>query len=114
MDTIRMGIYHDKLLRRRRETISSLKRLEEENVGTTNGKQLDWIENSVARAGLPLVNRLNEDYSRELARIQAALGRIRSGTYGECLGCHRAIEKNRLDSFPEANFCSRCQQATEN
>jgi RNA polymerase-binding transcription factor DksA len=113
VDTIKLGIYQDRLVRRRRETLSSLKRLAEENAGIPKERQLDWIDQAVLETETRLVDRLNQSYSRELDRIQAALGRIQTGTYGACIACHRPIEKKRLDFFPEADFCSRCQDTRE-
>lgn len=113
VDAIKRGIYQDKLLRRRRETLSSLKRLEGENAGFREDRQLDWIEQATRENVTRLVDLLNQSYSNELDSIQAALGRIRTGTYGACTACHRPIEKRRLDSFPESAFCSRCRVTRE-
>jgi RNA polymerase-binding transcription factor DksA len=43
-----------------------------------------------------------------LARIDRALDRISTGTYGRCLHCHRELPDIRLDRMPEAELCLTC------
>ncbi len=53
---------------------------------------------------------LAEVESQELANIDAALRRIREGTYGTCEGCEKRIPVARLQAIPYARFCVKCQQ----
>ena len=45
---------------------------------------------------------------RELQAIDAALGRIESGTYGICFGCKEEISEERLEAVPYATKCRNC------
>jgi RNA polymerase-binding transcription factor DksA len=45
-----------------------------------------------------------------IAEIDAALGRIASGTYGLCVHCGGAIPEERLEFRPFASGCVSCQQ----
>lgn len=49
----------------------------------------------------------------ELNEVDAALGRIRDGSYGECLDCGVPIATARLAVYPTATRCIECQQAHE-
>ncbi len=49
----------------------------------------------------------------ELAEVDAALARMRDGTYGECLDCGTTIAAARLFAYPAARRCIACQQAFE-
>ena len=54
--------------------------------------------------------------SHELVRlrdIDAALKRIKDGTYGICIDCGDAIPQARLQALPTAMSCVKCQQAYE-
>ena len=113
MDTIKLRIYEEKLLRRKREIFKSLRRLDEENAEVTGKKQLDWIDQAVNESEIRLLDQLSESYSHELERIDVALGKILTGGYGICRACHQPVAKGRLDTFPEAAFCSRCQESRE-
>lgn len=44
----------------------------------------------------------------ELARIAAALHRLDTGTYGECLDCGEEIAARRLEIDPAASLCIAC------
>jgi DnaK suppressor protein len=47
----------------------------------------------------------------ELARIAAALARIDTGTYGDCLSCGEEIAEARLDADPAATLCIACARS---
>ena len=113
MNSIKLRIYEDKLLRRKREIFTGLRRLDKENAEVTGKKQLDWIDQAANESEIRLLDQLSEGYSHELERIDVALGRILSGGYGTCVACHKPIFKGRLDTFPEASFCSRCKESRE-
>ena len=49
----------------------------------------------------------------ELTAVQAALQRIKDGSYGSCSVCNRDIGRGRLLAQPSAERCLLCQQRTE-
>ena len=49
----------------------------------------------------------------EIQSIKAALARINSGTYGYCVTCGEPIGFNRLQAYPSAARCLRCQSRAE-
>lgn len=50
---------------------------------------------------------------RELADVEAALRRIREGSYGVCAECGDAIAAARLLAVPAAALCAACQEQQE-
>lgn len=48
---------------------------------------------------------------RELSRIDAALGRMADGRYGECLDCGEDIAEKRLVADPANPTCIDCASA---
>jgi DnaK suppressor protein len=46
-------------------------------------------------------------------RIEAALDRIRQGSFGECLSCGVEINIKRLEAMPWAEYCRDCQETVE-
>ena len=48
-----------------------------------------------------------------LQQVQAALRRVETGTYGQCLVDGGPIEANRLDAVPWAPYCIRHQKLLE-
>ena len=51
--------------------------------------------------------------SRELAKVERALQRIRSGKYGVCEGCGKKIPLARLNALPYTTLCIACQRDEE-
>jgi DnaK suppressor protein len=52
-------------------------------------------------------------HAAELEEIDAALGRIADGTYGECEECGVDIGAARLEAQPTARLCIECQERLE-
>lgn len=48
------------------------------------------------------------DAAREIAEIDAAIGRIDAGSFGSCEACGGAIGYQRLRALPEVRFCAAC------
>ena len=46
---------------------------------------------------------------REVKSIQAALQRIKKGTYGICISCGNEIPEKRLEAVPTALRCMACE-----
>ncbi|MCC7039029.1 MAG: TraR/DksA C4-type zinc finger protein [Burkholderiales bacterium] len=49
----------------------------------------------------------------ELREVDAALTRMRDGTYGDCVECGQAIPYARLAANPSAARCIACQERAE-
>jgi RNA polymerase-binding transcription factor DksA len=49
----------------------------------------------------------------ELDEVDAALARMRAGTYGECSDCGEPIALARLSAYPTAMRCVACQERYE-
>ncbi len=45
---------------------------------------------------------------RHLVEVDAALARVRAGTYGVCESCGEPIASGRLEARPTARRCIRC------
>ena len=86
----------DRLLQRRR-----LLRLDP---AESRGEDLGILSTDWEAATEPL----SEPARRELAEIEAALGRIAQGSYGTCMACGGPMGLQRLRAIPEARYCLSC------
>ena len=86
--------------------LSLLKQLREQTGSDVVDAALDAAQDEVC-------SQLAEVESRELANIERALARIRSGSYGECELCGNKIPLARLNALPYATSCIECQRAAE-
>ena len=48
-----------------------------------------------------------------LQMVEAALSRIREGTFGQCISCCRDINPKRLEAVPWTRYCIECQEKLE-
>ena len=90
----------DRLLQRRR-----LLRLDP---AESRGEDLGILSTDWEAATEPL----SEPTRRELAEIEAALGRIAQGNYGTCMACGGPLGLQRLRAIPEARYCLSCSGRT--
>jgi DnaK suppressor protein len=51
--------------------------------------------------------------SRLLRDVNAALRRIRDGSFGNCMECESAISPKRLAAVPWAPLCFQCQDGAD-
>ena len=51
---------------------------------------------------------------KELEEIEAALKRIKTGSYGVCEMCDESIALGRLRAKPFAKYCTPCREIYEN
>lgn len=56
---------------------------------------------------------LSENERQEVVAIDAAIGRIDLGTWGQCAECGGTIGARRLKAIPEATSCLECQAAAD-
>ncbi len=102
------------ILVRRRDALRSalagdltlLKELRSESPG-------DVIDAAVDSAQDEISSQLAEVESRELASIENALERMRTGLYGTCEYCGCKIPMARLNALPYATMCIACQRDVE-
>jgi DnaK suppressor protein len=86
--------------------LSLLKELRAQTAGDVVDAALDSAQDEIS-------SQLAEVESRELARIENALERMRAGQYGVCEGCGTKIPMARLNALPYATYCIECQREAE-
>ena len=73
----------------------------------------DEIDQAFAKTRAGVETELVDRHLRELGGIEAARGRINSGTFGICPDCGYAIAVARLRASPAALRCTECQARHE-
>ena len=103
-------------IQKQRQTIlAKIKRLRREDPFTTQDRSL--IVDAGTDAGdlfgheqvVVLEGRLKND----LTEIEAALKKIKTGTYGICERCRQPIDPARLEAKPQALYCLKCERIIE-
>lgn len=93
----------------RRAIHAALVHSEDKTYAEVAGRVLDSAEESVADLVSDAHILMMEKEVAEQADVVAALARITDGTYGECIDCGDAIGIKRLEAWPTAKRCIRCQ-----
>ena len=97
--------YRSALLSRLAELDTRLHQIEAE-LDEPNSK--DWEELAVEREGDEVLEQLGQSGQAEIAKIRAALKRLRDGNYGECVRCNEQISIDRLNVLPDTPLCKTC------
>jgi RNA polymerase-binding transcription factor DksA len=100
--------YRTALLKRLGELDSRLHKIEAE-LDEPHSK--DWDDAAIETEGDQVLEHLGQSGQDEIARIRAALQRMRDGSYGECVRCGERISAERLSVLPETPFCKDCAAA---
>ncbi|HSC46551.1 MAG TPA: TraR/DksA C4-type zinc finger protein [Gammaproteobacteria bacterium] len=97
----------------RAEIAADLVDSERTDYAAVAGQVHDRVDEAVADL---LVDLRNADMDREIGEardVEAALARLRAGTYGICMDCGTFIPFGRLDAYPTAKRCWACQESYE-
>jgi DnaK suppressor protein len=93
----------------RRTIHESLVNAEDKTYADVAGRVLDSAEQSVADLFADDKILAIQKEVVEQADVVAALARITDGTYGKCFDCEDDIGVKRLEAYPTAKRCIRCQ-----
>jgi DnaK suppressor protein len=72
--------------------------------------QMDEIQDATER---DIAIRTVDRESNLLREVEAALRRIRDGSFGSCISCGEAISSKRLAAVPWAPRCVHCQEVAD-
>lgn len=105
---------HKKLLQRQKQLLHLRQDLEDDSDDLqTDDREADWLDLAQLQRDVDLNERIGAQGLQELRDIQAALSRIETGTYGQCLRCKEPIDPKRLQVLPQAKLCLECSEASE-
>lgn len=105
MKTADVQKYEKQLRDRSRELTGRLKEIEDD---LDEPVDPDVEERATEREGDEVLESLGNAGLVEMKMIQAALERIKNGTFGLCVVCGEEISRERLDILPHTPKCKRC------
>lgn len=73
----------------------------------------DELDTASSEVNVAFTGRLREREQRLLGKIEAALGKIEQGEYGDCESCGEPIGLKRLEARPVAELCIECKAEQE-
>ena len=113
MDKKTLDTFKKRLEERQRELRQAVTR------NTQDGREAD------SESAQDVADRAANSYTKEflfsqssnerqiLNMVEGALGRIREGSFGDCIACGEAINPKRLEAVPWTRHCIACQENLE-
>ena len=105
MEMLDVQRYEKRLRDRLRELNERLKEIDED---LDEPADPDVEERATEREGDEVLENLGHAGLAEIKMIQAALARIKDGTFGFCVSCGEPISKERLEVLPQTPRCKKC------
>jgi DnaK suppressor protein len=103
--------HFEKLLRNKeRELQSNLDGLEGEGRASGESEVRDSIDDATSSQATSESFEEGALVSQTLEQVQAALKRLKDGTYGKCPLCGGQIERTRLEAVPWTPYCLEDQE----
>lgn len=97
----------------KKESLNSLQSQNRKIDSESEAELKDVIDRSDAEEAWFNKERMSQHWKLELTRINSALNRIESGTFGICEDCEDEIPLKRLRVRPDAALCLNCQETNE-
>ena len=113
LDDDRMKRLREHMLVRKKQILEAYERRRQAAEEASTPEPRDEADESVRLDAQDEAWRMAENEARELARIDAALERMRGGDFGICIECGEEIEDKRLLALPTAARCLSCQEGRE-
>jgi DnaK suppressor protein len=113
-----MNTYDDSMAARFRDKLQQrgqqLRALLQEPADPEAGRDVEDFKDIATRESLDAVDEVQADHARhELQEVAAALARLDSHGYGQCLECGADIDLLRLEALPATPTCVACQTRRE-
>jgi RNA polymerase-binding transcription factor DksA len=98
------------LTARKRELQARVERVHDDLTRASAPLEADFAEQAVQREDDEVLAQLEVAARVEIARIDRALARVATGTYGVCASCGGDIDPARLQVVPDADRCVQCSR----
>ncbi|HRH40220.1 MAG TPA: TraR/DksA C4-type zinc finger protein [Pyrinomonadaceae bacterium] len=98
----------EELLRRRKEIVERLGRVENHLRHTDKPLEADFAEQAIERANDEVLEVLDENMRNEVIQIDHAIELMEKGDYGICQACQNPIAQKRLEALPYTSICINC------
>ena len=113
MDTKRLQRFRRALELRRVELSRSISQLEQYGRTKEDEAAADALDRAGSSHSKDLLLRRIAAESGLLRNVEAALQRMREGSFGACVSCGKDINVKRLEAVPWARYCIECQEKLE-
>jgi len=105
--------FKDLLIEERTSLIKKANKTLTEEATLDTNELPDEIDQASAEYNQSFIFRLRDREKYYLSKIDKALEKIESGTFGVCEACEEPISPKRLEARPITTLCIRCKEEQE-
>ena len=113
MDKKQLQQFNKRLETRHQDLCRRLTRAQEDRRTLEDGRVADEADRAASSYTKDFLFRQSTNERNLLRAVENALGRIRDGSFGQCVSCGNEINQKRLEAIPWTLHCIECQEATE-
>lgn len=113
MDKKKVEGFKKRLEDRQRELRSNVSRNEQDGRSADLDTAQDIADRASSSYQKEFLFHQSNNERQLLQMVEAALSRIREGTFGECISCGNEINIKRLEAVPWTRYCIECQEKLE-
>ena len=113
MDKKQLQQFKKRLETRQQELRRSLARSQEDGRTVEDVRAADPSDRAASSYTKDFLFHQSTNERNLLSAVEKALGRIRDGSFGQCVSCGNEINRKRLEAVPWTLRCIECQEATE-
>jgi RNA polymerase-binding transcription factor len=113
MDKKKAESYKKRLMQKQEELLRLVSKSEQDGREADEEVTQDIADKAANSYTKEFLFHQSDDNRRVLQLVIEALGRLKAGSYGECVACHEEVESKRLEAVPWARHCIDCQEKQE-
>ena len=113
MDKKKIDAFRKQLEQRQQELRKIVARTEQDGRDADVGTAQDIADRAANSYTKEFLFHQSNNERQLLGMVEAALGRMREGVFGECINCGNDINAKRLEAVPWTRYCINCQEKQE-
>lgn len=113
MDKKKLEQFRKQLEERQTELRKIVARTEQDGRDADVGTAQDIADRAANSYTKEFLFHQSNNERQTLQMVEAALARIREGSFGECINCGEEINLRRLEAVPWTRYCIACQEKLE-
>ncbi len=113
MDKKKIDYFKKRLETRQQELRRTVSRTEQDGRTVDEESTQDIADRAASSYNKEFLFHQSNNDRQLLQMVENALGRMREGTFGECISCGTEINMKRLEAVPWTRHCIECQEKLE-
>ena len=113
MDKKKLEAFKKRLETRQQELRRAVSRTQQDGRSADEDTAQDIADKAASSYNKEFLFHQSNNDRQLLQMVEAALARIREGSFGECISCGKEINPKRLEAVPWTRHCIECQEKLE-